>query len=96
MTSLPELLGQVPPAVAHGVVATLSWAGAEVGAGWAAATTLQRVLTSGGPVLVAVAVVLVAAGLVWAKLHGRPDSAGSGGGEEGSGGGGDVGFEPGG
>ncbi|MFD5433222.1 hypothetical protein ACFWJ4_13790 [Kitasatospora sp. NPDC127067] len=43
------------------------WAAAEAGAGYAAATSLQRLLTLGGPVLAAVALAVIAGVVLWLR-----------------------------
>ncbi|GGV00174.1 hypothetical protein GCM10010275_43640 [Streptomyces litmocidini] len=58
----------------YSAVAALLWAAAETGAGYAAASFLQRVVTLGVPVVTAL-VVVVAAVSLWAKRRrGRPDA----------------------
>lgn len=56
----------------YSLIAACLWATAEAGAGYAAATSLQRVLTLGGPVLAVVALVAVAGGLLWVKKGRSP------------------------
>ncbi|MGW1752125.1 DedA family protein [Streptomyces sp. NPDC002092] len=49
----------------YSVLAAFLWATAEVGAGYAAATSLQRVLTIGGPILALLALTAVGGALLW-------------------------------
>ncbi|MDX2544615.1 DedA family protein [Streptomyces sp. WI04-05B] len=55
----------------YSVVAACVWATAEVGVGYAAATSLQRVLTLGGPALALVALSAVGGLLLWRRRR-RP------------------------
>lgn len=49
----------------YSVVAACLWATAEAGAGYAAATSLQRVLTIGGPALALLALTAIGGALLW-------------------------------
>ncbi|MER6153957.1 VTT domain-containing protein [Streptomyces sp. NPDC001868] len=49
----------------YSVVAACAWAAAEAGVGYAAATSLQRVLTLGGPALALIALTAIAGSLLW-------------------------------
>lgn len=51
----------------YSAAAACLWASAEAGAGYAAATSLQRVLTVGGPALAAAALIAVGGALLWTK-----------------------------
>ncbi|MCX5372625.1 VTT domain-containing protein [Streptomyces sp. NBC_00015] len=55
----------------YSVVAACMWATAEAGVGYAAATSLQRVLTLGGPVLALVALMAIGGVLLWRRRR-RP------------------------
>lgn len=51
----------------YSVVAACVWATAEAGVGYAAATSVQRVLTLGGPALALVAVMAIGGWLLWRR-----------------------------
>lgn len=51
----------------YSVVAACLWATAEAGVGYAAATSLQRVLTLGGPALALVALMAIGGALLWRR-----------------------------
>jgi membrane protein DedA with SNARE-associated domain len=51
----------------YSAAAACLWATAETGAGYAAATSLQRILTVGGPALAAAALIAVGVALLWTK-----------------------------
>ncbi|GHH60813.1 membrane protein DedA with SNARE-associated domain [Streptomyces umbrinus] len=51
----------------YSVVAACMWATAEAGVGYAAATSLQRVLTLGGPALALVALMAIGGSLLWRR-----------------------------
>ena len=55
----------------YSVVAACVWATAEAGVGYAAATSLQRVLTLGGPAFAVVALMAIGGVLLW-RRRGRP------------------------
>ncbi|MFF7173034.1 DedA family protein [Streptomyces pseudovenezuelae] len=55
----------------YSVIAACAWAGAEAGVGYAAATSLQRVLTLGGPALALVALTVIGGVLLWRRRR-RP------------------------
>ncbi|WP_327692891.1 DedA family protein [Streptomyces sp. NBC_00459] len=55
----------------YSVVAACVWAAAEAGVGYAAATSLQRVLTLGGPALALVALTAIGGSLLWRRRR-RP------------------------
>ncbi|MFF1542414.1 DedA family protein [Streptomyces sp. NPDC058291] len=55
----------------YSVVASCVWATAEAGVGYAAATSLQRVLTLGGPALALVALAAIGGTLLWRRRR-RP------------------------
>ncbi|MEV0218766.1 VTT domain-containing protein [Streptomyces sp. NPDC050704] len=55
----------------YSVVAACVWATAEAGVGYAAATSLRRVLTLGGPALALVALTAIGGALLWRRRH-RP------------------------
>ncbi|MFI6702872.1 DedA family protein [Streptomyces sp. NPDC050509] len=59
----------------YSVVAACVWATAEAGVGYAAATSLQRVLTLGGPALALVALMAIGGALLWRRRR-RPSEAG--------------------
>ncbi|MGS2591291.1 DedA family protein [Streptomyces hebeiensis] len=63
----------------YSVVAACLWAAAEAGVGYAAATSLQRVLTLGGPALAVVALMAAGGALLWRRskrpLPGAPEPA---------------------
>ncbi|WP_406215594.1 DedA family protein [Streptomyces canus] len=60
----------------YSVAAACVWATAEVGVGYIAATSLQRVLTLGGPALALAALVVIGGTLLWRTCSGRSDEAG--------------------
>ncbi len=60
----------------YSVVAACVWASAEAGVGFAAASSLQRVLTLGGPALALAALVVIGGALLWRAWSGRVDEAG--------------------
>jgi membrane protein DedA with SNARE-associated domain len=51
----------------YSAVAAFLWATAETGVGYAAATSLQRILTVGGPALAAAALIAVGVALLWTR-----------------------------
>ncbi|WP_425246390.1 DedA family protein [Streptomyces sp. NEAU-NA10] len=51
----------------YSAAAACLWATAETGAGYAAATSLQRILTVGGPALAAAELIAAGGALVWTK-----------------------------
>ena len=51
----------------YSVVAACAWATAEAGVGYAAATSLQRVLTLGGPAFALVALIAIGGALLWRR-----------------------------
>ncbi|MFE9885759.1 DedA family protein [Streptomyces scopuliridis] len=55
----------------YSVIAACVWATAEAGAGYAAATSLQRVLTLGGPAFAVVALMAAGGALLWRRRQ-RP------------------------
>ncbi|MEU5594566.1 VTT domain-containing protein [Streptomyces sp. NPDC020298] len=55
----------------YSVIAACLWAAAEAGAGYAAATSLQRVLTVGGPAFTVVALSATGGALLWRRVR-RP------------------------
>jgi membrane protein DedA with SNARE-associated domain len=55
----------------YSVVAACVWATAEAGVGYAAATSLRRVLTLGGPALALVALMVIGGALLW-RRRSRP------------------------
>lgn len=57
------------------VVAACLWATAEAGVGYAAATSLQRVLTLGGPAVAVVALTAAGGTLLWRRKHRPLDEA---------------------
>ncbi|MEV7868913.1 DedA family protein [Streptomyces sp. NPDC088124] len=60
----------------YSVVAACVWATAEAGVGYAAATSLQRVLTLGGPVLAVVALMAAGGVLLWRRRRCPPEAEG--------------------
>ncbi|MEV0640921.1 VTT domain-containing protein [Streptomyces sp. NPDC050619] len=59
----------------YSVVAACVWATAEAGLGYAAATSLQRVLTLGGPALALVALLAIGGSLLWRRRRRPPSEA---------------------
>lgn len=59
----------------YSVVAACLWATAEAGVGYAAATSLQRVLTLGGPAVAVVALTAAGGALLWRRKHRPLDEA---------------------
>ncbi|MET8978176.1 DedA family protein [Streptomyces sp. NPDC004539] len=53
----------------YSVVAAVLWAGAEAGVGFAAAPSLQRLLTLGGPFVAVVVLTAVGGSLLWRRLR---------------------------
>ncbi|MCZ1002998.1 hypothetical protein O1M63_41490 [Streptomyces mirabilis] len=53
--------------VPYSIAAACAWATAEAGVGYAAATSLQRVLTLGGPAFAAVALAVLGSVLLWRR-----------------------------
>lgn len=51
----------------YSVGAACTWATAEAGVGYAAATSLQRILTLGGPALAVIALAVVGGALLWRR-----------------------------
>ncbi|MEH0418649.1 DedA family protein [Streptomyces sp. B21-083] len=57
----------------YSVIAACTWATAETGVGYATATSLQRVLTLGGPALALVALTAIGGALLWRRRR-RPST----------------------
>lgn len=60
----------------YSVVAACVWATAEAGVGYATATSLQRVLTLGGPALALVALMAIGGSLLWGRRRRPPEGEG--------------------
>jgi membrane protein DedA with SNARE-associated domain len=70
-TLAPDLAGATrlpyPRIASYSLVAARTWATAETGVGYAAATSLRHVLTLGGPALALVALSAIGGALLWRR-----------------------------